>query len=552
MRELTTAEQFANLRASYDASKAHNNRFMRMRLQGMASGRGGDYHIRNQQQFFAMVELAREFERNESLFRQGVRRATNNINVGGMKVDPETGDDDLDDYLADKWNTWAEDKDKCDQRRKHNFATMANIALGRVFVDGDIFSVGRDSGRLQMLEAHRCRTPNRAKKYRGICGIETNSDGEATHYSFTKEPRDAFEAIKVCDVERVAARNEKGHRQVFHMHRPERFSLTRGITSVAPIVSVIGMRDDLDFSTLVKAQTNSCVTFFEKWDVGSEPDTFRNSAGGLGDDGEIDKVSARRKSQKQRRQIKMNPGKILESKGPGHSYEGFSPNVPNSEYFQLSALLLTYMAINIDLPVIVFLMDAKDANFSSYRNAMDQARMGFTEIRRWFADQFHRDAYRFKVRDWLRTDSRLMEFRAKEIEAGVKRLEDSALFRHNWNEPGYEYIEPVKDATRWTIERGNGQTSEKAFQAKRGNDWKKHWRQVITERAWIVKSAIEAAKEITKETGIEVDWKLLAPIPMPSHVKVNILDGPSHAEEGSAKSGDMSSNQTTNNGGANP
>ena len=550
MRELSTAEQFANLRSSYDASKASNNRFMRTRLQGMASGRGGDYHIKNQTQFFNMVELAREFERNESLFRQGVRRATNNINVGGMRLDPETGDDDLDDYLTEKWNTWAEDKDQCDQRRKHNFATMANMALGRVFVDGDIFGVGRSTGRLQNLEAHRCKTPNRAKKNRGVCGVISNEDGEPTAYTFTKTDREHYETIKVDEVETVSARNNKGHRQVFHVHRPERFSLSRGITSVAPIVGPIGMRDDLDFSTLVKAQTNSCITFFEKWEIGSEPDRFDNSPGGLGDD--VDTVAAKtnaRKSAKARRQVKMNPGKVLESKGPGHSWEGFTPNVPNAEYFQLSALLLTYMAINIDLPVIVFLMDAKDANFSSYRNAMDQARMGFTEIRRWFADQYHRDVYRWKVRDWLRTDERLMKFRAKEIAAGVTNLEDSALFKHTWNEPGYEYIEPVKDATRWTIERGNGQTTEKAFQAKRGTEWKRHWKQVITERAWIITSAIKEAQKIKEATGIDVDWKMLAPIPLPSHIKLSIVDGPSNAEEdGSAKPDD--SNKPTNNGGA--
>lgn len=519
----------AELRGDYDAAKTRQNRFLRKRSVP-THGASADYHIRDQQHFLNMLELAREFERNEPLLRQGVRRLVNNVNVGGMSVNPETGDKQVDRHLAQRWADWAEESSRCHAADKFDWASIANIGLGRVILDGDFFGLPLSDGSLQTHEAHRCRTPNRARKDPGVCGVVNDDRGRAIRYKFTREVRDPYEEVRVNDVVEVAARNDRGFRNVFHVFRPERFSQRRGITAIAPIPSVIGMRDDLDFAMLVKAQVASCVTYFENVDKDA-PDfsTDGSEEGELSFDQWPDGSS--------RTTVGMHPGKVLKGR-PGRSWQGFTPNIPNAEYFDHGRLLLTYLAINLDLPLIVLLLDARDANFSSYRNVIDQARMTYHEIQRWFASQFHAEVYRWKVRQWLLNDPELQDFRRK-TEDG----DPDALFRHLWNPIGYPYIEPVKDATRWLIELSNGMTSPRRFHANRGSEYESVAREIVEDRSYCIRLAIEEARALNQKYALDlgdekIHWRDLCPTPTAEGIQITFgNEGGGGAESGQGNAG---------------
>ena len=69
-------------------------------------------------------------------------------------------------------------------------------------------------------------------------------------------------------------------------------------------------------------------------------------------------------------------------------------------------MLLGILAVNLDLPLCVFLLDASETNYSGFRGAIDQARQRWREVQSWMMGLFHGPVYEWKVRQWAVTDSR--------------------------------------------------------------------------------------------------------------------------------------------------
>ena len=56
-------------------------------------------------------------------------------------------------------------------------------------------------------------------------------------------------------------------------------------------------------------------------------------------------------------------------------------------------MLLGILAVNLDLPLCVFLLDASETNYSGFRGAIDQARQRWREIQSWMMGSFHGPVY---------------------------------------------------------------------------------------------------------------------------------------------------------------
>src|SRR5690606_12224239 len=92
---------------------------------------------------------------------------------------------------------------------------------------------------------------------------------------------------------------------------------------------------------------------------------------------------------------------------PGEELQGFSPNVPNAEYFHQVKLILQIIGVNFGLPLCLVLMDGSETNFSGWRGAVDEARKGFVADQQNLMRRLHRPAYKWKVSQWLEDDSAL-------------------------------------------------------------------------------------------------------------------------------------------------
>jgi capsid protein len=201
---------------------------------------------------------------------------------------------------------------------------------------------------------------------------------------------------------------------------------------------------------------------------------------------------------------------------PGGKLVGFSPNVPNPEFFEHPMLILTFISINLGLPVQLLLLDPKQTNFSGWRGAMDQARLGFRKFQRWLSKSFHSRVYRWKVRQWISED-RIMQ-------AEYERVGER-LFAHRWNPPRWPYIEPMTDASAGILRVRNLQTSPRRLAAENGFDWWEISEETIQDNGDVIRKAKEKAKVINDKYPDDPDrvsWREVLCLPTPDRVGAQV------------------------------
>ena len=200
---------------------------------------------------------------------------------------------------------------------------------------------------------------------------------------------------------------------------------------------------------------------------------------------------------------------------PGEKLQGFSPNVPNPEYFTHVKLIISVVGANMGVPLILVLLDASQTNFSGWRGAVDQAKLGFRRNQETLTNRLHRPVYRWKVRNWGADDPA--------IAAAASRLGDR-IFRHKWQHPSWPFIEPLKDATADVLTLRTGLTSPRRLHASRGRQFEKVFQETIEDNAKQIRLAKETARKINEEIedGQPVHWRELLSLPAPEGINIAI------------------------------
>ena len=397
------------------------------------------------------MEQARDAERNDSLIGRVVDSAVTNTIQSGFKLDPQTGDEALDLELWERWDAWANDPDQCDIAGEFCFHDFECMNLRRVMFDGDVVILPLQSGELQMIESHRIRTPHKAKDI--IHGVKLDSFRRRTEYWITKDDIDPLGNVTAkSEIYPHATRDLNGNRQVLHIYDPKRTTQTRGVTALAPIIDACAMRDDIEFATMVKQQVASCFAIIRTRAMGFDGN---NDPSGMGY-----QYSQTQGGGYSRQVGGIAPG--MEVLGePGETINGFSPNVPNPEYFEQIKGLVRLIAANLGCPPEVSLFDTTQTTFHGYRGAVDEARRGFRRNQEWLKRRFHCPVYKWKVRQWIADDS---DLRNKAATLGDR------IFNHKFNSPNWAYIDPTKDANGDATQLEKGLISPRRWANGRGYD----------------------------------------------------------------------------------
>ncbi|MEM1224603.1 MAG: phage portal protein [Planctomycetota bacterium] len=500
------AASMDKVRADWNMSR--ESRFVRRRAGLPSMGASADWHYRNEFAYYADIEKSRDMDRNDSIVGQTVDRAVANIVQDGFVLDCKTGNKSLNRDLKARFLHWASDPEACDIAGEMTFHDFETQSCRGMMIDGDCVNLAIHGGSLQHLEAHLIR--DNSNKPNTFLGVTKNQDGRRLHYWVQTEPVDPSHQNGSRGESRpVMVRNDFGHRILFHVYRPRRASQTRGVTAFAPIFELTGMFEDIQFAKLVQQQVVSCFAVFRKRNY--IPDIPGQPPKGYG-------AASKEKTADGTRAIEnITPG--MEIVGDyGEELEGFSPNVPNAEYFSHVRLMMQMIGVNLGLPLCLVLMDGSETNFSGWRGAIDEARKGFRANQRMLVERFHKPLYRWKVSQWLAEDPALRN-------AAKKSRVD--IYAHKWNVPKWAYINPVEDAQGDTLVLQGGLNSRRRLHGERdGAEWEELSSEIIEDNALAIEGAMKKAKAINSKNqgGTPVHWRELINLPMPTGVQMTMQD----------------------------
>ena len=494
---------FGDIRADYDATR--HSRFVRRRTGVSTMGSGPDYHFRSEGKYYELIEQARDMDRNDALVGILADRRVDNIVQSGFTLDPKTGDKGLDNALWAWWEDFSTDPDQCDVTGETTWKEIERQCCRSESVDGDIIVTGTEEGSFQLLESHLIRTKSKVEDT--FLGVTTNRVGRREQYHVAEELSE-FGQFGECTP--IDVRNEDGIRQIFHVYNPKRVNPTRGVTQLAPVFSISGMLEDINFAKLVQQQVVSCFAVFRKMAAGGNRLPSADST--YGD-------ATTETTQAGTRQLEgVSPGMEVIGQ-PGEELQGFSPNVPNSEYFQQVKLILQIIGVNFGLPLCLVLMDGSETNFSGWRGAVDEARKGFVADQMNLVRRLNRPAYIWKLSQYLK------ETKDPAIKKAARKLGDG-IFRHNWNLPTWSYIEPVADAEGDATQLKNCLTSPRRLHAARGKDWEEIAEESIADNSFAIEAATKQAAKINAAfpNSPAVTWRDLIALPMPAGTTMAMQD----------------------------
>jgi capsid protein len=443
-------------------------------------------------------------DRNDCIIGQIIDRAVNNTIQQGFTLIPETGDAAVDNDLFAWWTDFATNPELCDvagEMTWHDFELKAARAM---LLDGDCVITGTDEGSFQFFEAHEIQTKTRIENV--FLGVELDDFGKRERYYVCQD--EGVMGMKK-DAIPLEVRNELNVRQLFHVFNPKRTTQTRGVTALAPVFSVAGMFEDLNFAKLVQAQVVSMIAIFRENPITPTNGVPNLNAGYGASSTETTETGETRLIEG------LSPGIEVNGK-PGQKLHGFSPNVPNSEFFNHVRLLLQLIGTNVGLPLCLVLMDGSETNFAGWRGAVDEARKGFRVNQAALQKRWHKPGYEWAVARKLELDGSLR----RAFERGVN------VFGHRWNAPTFRYIQPEIEVKADIQRLGSGLTSPRRITAEQGNEWETLVDEQIKDYAYAVLKAKQAAASINQQfkDDAPVTWRDLVRIPMTTGTTMTMQD----------------------------
>ena len=497
-KDKSLQSQFSKAKADYEMNRI--SRFVRKRTGVATRGSNADYHFRTESKYYEAIEQARDMDRNDAVIGILADRRVDNIVQQGFKLDTKTGDKKLDLDLWERFQAWSTNPDLCDIAGESTFQEMERQVCRAETVDGDIVVSGTNEGMLQLIEAHRIQTKSKVDST--FLGVTTDSYGKREQYHVIEE---TGQFGMLGDSLPIDVRNADGIRQVFHVYSPKRSFQTRGVTALAPVFTYAGMLEDINFAKLVQQQSASCFAILHEYAGGSAA---------------LPRIGFGEKSTET---TSTGETRVTEGIGPGMEYfgqagevlKGFSPNIPNSEYFQQVRLILQVLGVNFGLPLCLVLMDGSETNFSGWRGAVDEARKGFVADQLNLVRRFHTPVYRW----WLT--------REIEEDPGLKSAADRLdIFNHKWNLPTWSYIEPVADAEGDAVQLRNALTSPRRLHSARGNDWEEVSEEIVDDNLYAIANAAKKAAEFNaaNPTSPPLTWRDLIALPMPEGQTLALQD----------------------------
>lgn len=475
-----------------------------------ASGSNADYHWRIESRYYLAMERARHWSENNPFVAPGLERLSVNVlGEEGPTLQPLCKDVGARQALHDRFMHWADSPQECDLTASEDFWGMSEHAFHACCTDGDHLAVPLVSGQLQTYEGHRLRRPTNTNR-RVVLGCLLNQFNRIEQVWVTKEDVGVFGSVaKVGDMVQYDARDEAGFPNFFFPRFRRRGSQTRGVTPMAPATDAIEFEDRIQFAALVKSQIANCWGILRtRENTANTPGLPGSAARGSANDAQLGNRSTETRSDGTVATIEdMKPGMDITA-ADGQKVQAFSANVPNPEFFPHAMMVLSFVAINLKLPLCVLLLDPSNTNFSGYRGALSEAQKSWKRLQKWFTRHWFTPIYHWKIRQFAADDPALFK---------AMQADWHDFSQHAWHSPGWDYIEPTKDTAADLAQVGNGLISQARRCAKRNIVWENEERTILQERTTSIRLALSAVQQINQEFSLDgaerVSWREIVAMP---------------------------------------
>lgn len=414
----------------------------------------------------------RDLVRNNAYARGVILALVRNVVGTGIVPQAEMMSEDRNRRIEDEFHRWQK---TCDAGGRLSFYEMQRLILSEVHEAGEVlvhFVERNEPWRrvplaLELIEADRLaddttfplrRSPATGNEVRR--GVEITPDGRPVAYwIYPRHPNDLNTYSTTAM--RVPAE------EILHLYRHERVGQTRGISSMAPVVNWLKTLHYYVENELQASAVASCFTVAVK------------TLGGGSDGGLMDDAGDSTDSDGNTLEY-LQPGMVARL-SPGESVETINPGRPNAQASPWIDLMLRSIGVGVGQSYERLTRDYSKTNYSSNRAS----------------DLEDRRALRIE-QDWLIThlcEPVWQRFIVEASRAGVQGMPEAidlvddfeSATSHSWQPPGWEWVDPQKEAKAVEIGLQSHTTTLRDEWAKKGV----HWRDALAQRA-IEQQAIEA------------------------------------------------------------
>ena len=405
---------------------------------------------------------ARDLERNSEIGNSVLLALERNVIGQGIRpqarIKNEDGSDneDLNQHLEDLWEEWVY---ACDVTEQSTFYELQNMALRRMIVDGDslalnVYDTSDFPFKLQMLESDALDTFNSyAKNKRVFSGVEVNDQYKPLAYWIYEDELSLPLKGRNFTSKRISAD------RILHLFIKKRPQQVRGMSYFAPIMGRVRDMDEYLDAELMASRIAACFAAF-----------IKTKAPG-------DRIGRQSRTIDGKRRETLEPG-IIDYLLPGEDVSFSDPPRPNTKANEFIQMQLRLSGAGVGQSYEMISRDVSQVNYSSARQAHLEDRQGFKVLQQFIKDHFCRPIW--------------PEFVTACVLAGKVRIPDyfSNIKRYTksvWITPGWQWVDPLKEAAGTQKELDMGITSLSEICAARGKDWQEILDQIRREQEYAEK-----------------------------------------------------------------
>jgi hypothetical protein len=461
-------------------------------------GTDADYHYRTEFNYFLMVERGRAAVRNHPLVEQGINRLIANMRLGDYTLDVDSGDTGVDQAMKDYWTEWASRPQMCDYEQKRTFQQIARQSFFNQVAEGDIVHLPLVDGTLQTWESHHVRNPwgrrPTGSDVSGIIhGVEVR-EGRTVAYWIT--PRNLLynQAVQRGEAQRFQAFDGDGNKIVFWLGFTHRFSQRRGISRLSPPRDAMTGFEDLNFANIKSSLRRALISYLMQQNVATgAANPALQPGGGLPKAGERYAEPGKLGLESSIVELMGEPAQVHKAP-PGYAIEGWNANLPAPAFFEHAALMLTMLAVNLDLPLMFLLLDGSLVNFHGARMTFDQMKLRLDQLILDQIQGLYNPTYEWKTRQLTTPGSVCFDPALARAVAG-----GANPFNFCFRPKGWPYVKPLEDAAAEDLAERRNLKSMKSLVAARGLDEDEHYDEIIAGRGKFIRKAIVEAQAIAKD-----------------------------------------------------